>query len=294
MKKISNLFLLVATMSLFSCSSKNIENGQSSEIDSTELAEIDTVKAVVVEESLSSESGLLLVDSVRIVNRVPDMTNEGDSTNYVLYFEYPMSNDNSVLADTIRNYVVNTILCSNEGKSILGEKDINKVSAFVEDVYASSFKDREEYGLEIRKVADNHNFVSFLSGGYEFPRGAAHGSYGCVGTTFLKNSLQRISWDCFKDTQSRSFKKLMVKYLKLFFSEDGKTPISDKELEEIIIEPVGVPTICPYFTAEGAVFNYGIYAIAPYCYGDPSFVVPFDEIKPFIKSEIIEALGLNK
>lgn len=294
MKKILRLFLFVATMSLVSCGSKSVENSQSSEIDSTELAEIDSVKAVVVEESSESVSGLLIVDSVHLVNRVPDMTNKGDSTSYSLYFEYPISNDNSVLADSIRNFVVNTILWSNEEKSILGEKDIDKVSAFVENVYASSFNDREEYGLRIGKVSDNHNFVSFLSSVVEFPRGAAHGSYGSVGTTFLKNPLQRISWNCFKDTQSRSFKKLMVKYLKLYFSEDGKTPISDKELEEIIIEPIGVPSNCPYFTEDGAVFNYGIYAIAPYCYGDPSFVVPFDEIKPYIKEEALESLGLNK
>ena len=92
---------------------------------------------------------------------------------------------------------------------------------------------------------------------------------------------------------------LLKKGLKEYFNEAGDDVIkTDKQLMEnlqlsddakgLIPLPAWMP--CPDEKGKGLAFIYQQYEIACYAVGMPNFVLTWDELKPFLREDILEDL----
>ena len=92
---------------------------------------------------------------------------------------------------------------------------------------------------------------------------------------------------------------LLKKGLKEYFNENADEKIkTDQQLMEQLMLPeeskglIPLPawTPSPDEKGKGLVFTYQQYEIACYAVGMPSFVLTWEELKPFLKDDILEDL----
>ena len=122
--------------------------------------------------------------------------------------------------------------------------------------------------------------------------GGAHGGIsGNTGITFSRISGKRISPivepSRLADLQP-ILRKGMMDYLEK--SSDNED-FSEENLDDILFIENGMiplPVNDPYPSAEGLVFTYMQYEIAPYALGMPQFTVPVDSIRPFLTPQAAE------
>jgi hypothetical protein len=164
------------------------------------------------------------------------------------------------------------------------------------------------YMIYINKVADTDKFVTYMTDVHTYS-GGAHGSSSCVGITFSKATTKTLGYETvmndkdfttsikgqtlFNDkVKTKEFNKLLKEGLKGYFKDvdtNLKEPISDAELSDMLMDQdlstLSLPSAPPHFTDNGLEFIYQQYEIAAYCYGMPSFCIPYDKIKPYLSDE---------
>ena len=151
-----------------------------------------------------------------------------------------------------------------------------------------------EYDFQLTMDEDNPRYVVFSSEDYVYMGGAHGGVTGKGSLTFDKKTGRRIEHVIDPDC-TEAIQPLLEKGLCSYFVEGGEE-VSPQELREwLFIEEGGdipLPVWEPFPSEEGIVFTYQQYEIAAYAFGMPNFVVPFDEIRPFLTPEAVALLGL--
>ncbi len=149
------------------------------------------------------------------------------------------------------------------------------------------------YDFKLQKLADTLGYIVFQSQNYIYTGGAHGGVIGDGYLTFDKQSGKQIEPmldpDCVKDIQP-----LLIQGLLRYYAECD-SPLSEEELRErlqIDGDLIPLPSWTPYPTANGLDFVYQQYEIASYADGMPSFVLPFDEVRPFLTPEARQLLNL--
>lgn len=165
--------------------------------------------------------------------------------------------------------------------------------------------------ISFKKVADTDKYVSFIVETYGY-YGGAHGMSSRAGVTFSKATAKTIGYvqqyndktntfSIRKQTlfnekvKSKDFNALLKSGLKEYFAEvtgNGKKRLSDSELAEMLmgekVSNLPLPGNPPHFTKDGLEFIYQQYEIAAYCYGMPTFTIPYESIMPFLTPEGVE------
>ena len=147
-----------------------------------------------------------------------------------------------------------------------------------------------EFGL--RKIDDTDRYVVFQSMDYIY-MGGAHGGVtgrGCL--TFSKKDGAPVS-DFVDASRAAEMQPLMIAGLLRYYSENGYDTTWDDLKESLFIENgfIPLPSWPLYPSADGLNFVYQQYEIASYADGMPSFIVPFDEIQPYLTAEAKQLLG---
>ena len=116
---------------------------------------------------------------------------------------------------------------------------------------------------------------------YEYT-GGAHGLAHIVGLTLRKRDGRRIGLDVFNDRRGDSaWNQMLLDGLMQYF-EVG----TEDELAAVLFNPedarlAPMPQTEPYFTADGLTFVYQSYEIAPYAAGQPTFTIPYEQLRPY-------------
>jgi len=153
-----------------------------------------------------------------------------------------------------------------------------------------------DYSMDVTKTSEDSTFVVFNDTEYAYIGGAHGGVFGWGGITF-RFSDGSIVKDFLKDNVVKDMQPLLKKGLKEYFNENADEKIkTDQQLMEQLMLPeeskglIPLPawTPSPDEKGKGLVFTYQQYEIACYAVGMPSFVLSWDELKPFLKEDILE------
>ena len=153
-----------------------------------------------------------------------------------------------------------------------------------------------DYSMDVTKTSEDSTFVVFNDTEYAYIGGAHGGVFGWGGITF-RFSDGSIVKDFLKDNVTKDIQPLLKKGLKEYFNENADEKITtDKQLLEQLMLPeesnglIPLPAWTPFpdEKGKGLVFTYQQYEIACYAVGMPSFVLSWDELKPFLKEDILE------
>ncbi len=153
-----------------------------------------------------------------------------------------------------------------------------------------------DYSMDVTKTSEDSTFVVFNDTEYAYIGGAHGGVFGFGGITF-RFSDGSIVKDFLKDNVLKDMQPLLKKGLKEYFNENADEKIkTDQQLMEQLMLPeeskglIPLPawTPSPDEKGKGLVFTYQQYEIACYAVGMPSFVLSWDELKPFLKEDILE------
>ena len=69
---------------------------------------------------------------------------------------------------------------------------------------------------------------------------------------------------------------------------------TDEQLQDICHVDLSLrpmPSHAPFLTRQGVRFHYSIYDVCPFEWGDPSFTIPYNEIKPYLTGTALELIG---
>lgn len=155
-----------------------------------------------------------------------------------------------------------------------------------------------DYSMDVTKTSEDPTFVVFNDTEYAYIGGAHGGVFGWGGITF-RFSDGSIVKDFLKDNVLKDMQPLLKKGLKEYFNENADEKIkTDQQLMEQLMLPeeskglIPLPawTPSPDEKGKGLVFTYQQYEIACYAVGMPSFVLTWEELKPFLREDILEDL----
>ena len=155
-----------------------------------------------------------------------------------------------------------------------------------------------DYSMEVTKTSEDSTYVVFYDSEYSYIGGAHGGVFGFGGITF-RFSDGSIVKDFLKDNAVKDMQPLLKKGLKEYFNENADEKIAtDQQLMEQLMLPdeskglIPLPawTPSPDEKGKGLVFTYQQYEIACYAVGMPSFVLTWEELKPFLREDILEDL----
>lgn len=155
-----------------------------------------------------------------------------------------------------------------------------------------------DYSMDVTKTSEDSTFVVFNDTEYAYIGGAHGGVFGWGGITF-RFSDGSIVKDFLKDNVLKDMQPLLKKGLKEYFNENADEKIkTDQQLMEQLMLPeeskglIPLPAWTPFpdEKGKGLVFTYQQYEIACYAVGMPSFVLTWEELKPFLREDILEDL----
>ena len=153
-----------------------------------------------------------------------------------------------------------------------------------------------DYSMDVTKTSEDSTFVVFNDTEYAYIGGAHGGVFGWGGITF-RFSDGSIVKNFLKDNVVKDMQPLLKKGLKEYFNENADEKIkTDQQLMEQLMLPeeskglIPLPawTPSPDEKGKGLVFTYQQYEIACYAVGMPSFVLTWEELKPFLREDILE------
>lgn len=161
----------------------------------------------------------------------------------------------------------------------------------------------EEYTMrlalddELRLFCDADSFVTFEHTTYSYT-GGAHGSTSLEATTFVRRTGQRLT-EVVDTLQADALQPLLVQgichYLNSWNEGEGygeNDTISPATLSSYLFSEtmpdgrIPLPASTPALTAQGVLFIYGQYEIAPYAAGIITFTVPYSKIKPMLTPSV--------
>ena len=155
-----------------------------------------------------------------------------------------------------------------------------------------------DYSMDVTKSFEDSTYVVFSGSEYAYIGGAHGGVFGFGGITFRFSDGSKVN-SFLKDNVVKDMQPLLKKGLKEYFNENADDKITtDQQLMEnlqlsgengnLIPLPAWMP--CPDEKGQGLVFTYQQYEIACYAVGMPSFELSWEELKPFLKEDILEDL----
>ena len=228
-----------------------------------------------------------------------------------LKIDYPKDGGSEIL-DSARAYICNElgkhfIDVDENGKprktnaTFSGDiKDGNAVAEFYGNAFKKEISDMRKadtmlpstigyvHDVSIKKLCDSETFVTFLTTDYCF-LGGAHGNETVIGATLSKDRGHLISQPV--DTNKvKELQPLLRKGLVKYFSNQDSN-INENNLTDFLFidgNLIPMPATSPYFTADGIVFTYQQYEIAPYAAGQPSFTLSYKDVASYLTKEAFE------
>lgn len=194
-----------------------------------------------------------------------------------LIVEYPVEGRRPLI-DSIRAWINADLTATYRGNpddadaffrhyaSRLGnDEELNEYGGYSIDEFTVEFTDS-------RVVT--YDYTNYL---YE---GGAHGMGGSYGTTFLIENGAVFSKECFSSYSLMH--SLFIEGLKRYFKVKTDEQLLGCLLNVESLDELPAPAINPWITADGVVFSYTPYEIAPYSSGSPRFTLPVAKVLPFL------------
>lgn len=192
-----------------------------------------------------------------------------------------------------------------EGGTPMGIDDVKaRVEKCYDESHAALVKEKEEYDLpfyapyewqfKIDTLGQTDRYIVYSARGYQFTGGAHGGVIGRGCMTFDKAD-GHVFADWIMDECDPGFLQLVLEGIARYFSEAEEKTVAVDQLSDYLLENpdyVHMPAEAPYPSAEGLVFTYQQYEIAPYAAGMPNFTIGYEQLMPYLTDKAKALLAL--
>ena len=238
-----------------------------------------------------------------------DSSAYSDSTVEVkVNFDYPVAGPQP-LTDSLIAYIFHQLDINSPSDDAIFTKR-KELATEWQEMSENGFSMQLYYTRSLTLLLDTTLYVTLQNSIEEF-HGGPHGSYLYYGQTFRKSDGLRIGYvsvydedkmmyrteqqNLLKDTDSPAFCALLKEGVRQYFADNEQEVATDEQLAENLlgvndINHMPLPQYPPHFIKEGLSFIYQQYEIAPYAAGLPSFIIPYDKIRPFLTKEALSLI----
>jgi len=154
---------------------------------------------------------------------------------------------------------------------------------------------KSEDELNIVKSYETPSLIDFTISGSTYISGAAHPSNFAYSVFFNKQNGKKMEQLFIKGAEKK-MQKILVKGVTRYFKECGEDCNEETVWDCLLLENnnkfIPLPQNTPSPTKDGLCFTYGQYEIASYAAGMPSFIIPYNDTKPYLTEETKQLLGL--
>ena len=214
---------------------------------------------------------------------------------YDVTMDYPYDGEQA-LVDSVRWW-----LNSRLGNSF--DVDLSKPKEML-SYYAKSFDDeitdedrsflrememKMELSCYCKIIMDTDSLLTYKVETYYYG-GGVHGVSDIYGVTFRKRDGHQFGWDMLKP--GLSLYKEIKQGLMTYFEVDNDIDLFQSMLldEDTSVDAIPYPTTEPWIERDGLHFTYSAYEVACYAAGLPSFVIPGERAKKYLKPEVLSLL----
>lgn len=296
------LLSTIAALALASCSGG--KTGAGNDIDSTATADSAAVDTAASQQKVA----------MTLTTNTYKYSKKDKTASISIEIEYPTSGD-PTLCDAIRKEILSLAQHNFPGDKTNGKAVANYLgkSAYdnAHEMWTEVNDENEETASEspdfeyvpqppytvemtVKKIAETSKYITLSISSYEY-LGGAHGSSAIQGITFSKFDGKEMNERILKNARPKGLNDIVKQGLKRYFTECGSTIKSDADLADQLILEEGksvnnlpLPAGGLYISAQGIVFCYGQYEIAPYAAGMPTFTVSFEQLKPYMTYAAID------
>ena len=228
----------------------------------------------------------IMVDTIKVVK---DSVGLDSGICHAEVVSYTLKNAGKALTNSVNEWTSEVL-----GNSYIGNYSDSKkmITYYVNETLRSLqeivVEDAEEPegGLSlfrnfyISKMSEGKAYLTMSFSCDEFI-GGCHGLLTQSGVTFRKSDGRRIGWDVFFTYQD-GFEELMTDSLKAYFGVDTDEELRNQLLKDNEYPLVPLPRCGPLFTTKGVLFQYQSYEITCYANGMPYFILPYEQLKPYM------------
>ncbi len=239
--------------------------------------------------------------------------------------ECPVQNDTTVLADSLREWLVKSVEdhympllgdspeffhYSGDRRDLAkvvkdaGKTGVTRMSDELKEMAGEGFETEYSNDFEARLCYQTDRFATMQTK-YDIYTGGAHGAYFYKATTFRRSDGAEMGWNMLDLSQKAKIVGLLKEGIKEYVSTADNEVKTDEQLFESLMlwdDPetpenelefgLPLPATPPCLLSDGMFFCYQQYEIAPYALGLPMVTIPFDVIAPLLSAEGRELLGL--
>ena len=201
---------------------------------------------------------------------------------FSLKAEYPFSEE-SITADVIREWINESL-----GGSYTGDlKDYGAMMEYYASRTIQNYADADvepdfgpsEETYEFKRGHETAGIITYRMNHFTYFSGAAHGMDLDLSITFRKKDGRRFGWDMFTGEALARLKPIIANRLRVNYGEDTFFKVPRAEDPEFAL-----PEMAPYISADGVVFTYPPYEIAPFAAGFITVTLPLTMVKSMLNA----------
>ena len=231
----------------------------------------------------------IMVDTIKVVK---DSVGLDSGICHVEVVSYTLKNAGKALTNSVNEWTSEILGNSYTGNYSDSKKMItyyvNETLRSLQEIVVEDAEEPEgpEGGLSlfrnfyISKMSEGKSYLTMSFSCDEFI-GGCHGLLTQSGVTFRISDGRRIGWDVFFTYQD-GFEELMTDSLKAYFGVDTDEELRNPLLKDNEYPLVPLPRCGPLFTTKGVLFQYQSYEITCYANGMPYFILPYEQLKPYM------------
>ena len=231
----------------------------------------------------------IMVDTIKVVK---DSVGLDSGICHAEVVSYTLKNAGKALTNSVNEWTSEILGNSYTGNYSDSKKMItyyvNETLRSLQEIVVEDAEEPEgpEGGLSlfrnfyISKMSEGKSYLTMSFSCDEFI-GGCHGLLTQSGVTFRKSDGRRIGWDVFF-TYRDGFEELMTDSLKAYFGVATDEELRSQLLKDNEYPLVPLPRCGPLFTTKGVLFQYQSYEITCYANGMPYFILPYEQLKPYM------------
>ncbi len=141
--------------------------------------------------------------------------------------------------------------------------------------------------VNITRIAETDRYLTYCFNLYCY-LGGAHGSFTSSCTNFSRLTGDRITGSV-DASHVEELQPLLRRGVLSYLHLAGEESATDANLMDYLLldgNTIPLPAVAPYLAGDGLHFVYQQYEIAPYALGLVGFVIPYDDIRPYLTAEV--------
>ena len=217
--------------------------------------------------------------------------------------QYP-GGEESPVVDSIRLTIAQMLSTAPVDKFTPPSKSLlSNGQALVDSTGRAAMRDMQEewdgsWGMEnmctFRPIFINDIVITYWFENYIYG-GGAHGFSANLARSYDRSTGRQFTWDeVIPGGMTPQLRELILSGLWMqYFNKDKDQTGNINDVLQLVDGKLELPSYAPQIMPHGIRFSYGEYEIAAYCWGEPSCLIPYSSLKPFLSKKMQSVADKN-